>query len=268
MDSLLDALQEGRLIELPENNKEHALQFLAHILEAIPTIPPGIDVVGLVMAREHATSTAIGKGWACPHARVPYEDELHCVVGWSPAGIDYGAPDAVPVSIVAMYLVPDNQRNYYLREISMLAKALKAYGGLEKLGTARELNDVREHLLDLISSTKETVGPDTRARMIQLQTRPAVAAMPGPDLANLVVEPVTIVTGPGLKHIVLAQNRKLVEALDTAAGLVDGIASSGLFQNNGWRIMRRGTVTYQGDRVAYDCLAIATARNKALASGK
>ena len=58
MDSLLDALQEGRLIELPENNKEHALQFLAHILEAIPTIPAGTDIVGLVMARERALTTA------------------------------------------------------------------------------------------------------------------------------------------------------------------------------------------------------------------
>lgn len=114
MDSLLDALQEGRLIELPENNKEHALQFLAHTLEAIPSIPTGADVVGLVMAREHATGTAIGKGWACPHARASYDDDLLCVVGWSPTGIDYGSPDGVPVSIIAMYLVPDNQRNHYL----------------------------------------------------------------------------------------------------------------------------------------------------------
>lgn len=268
MDSLLDALQEGRLIELPENNKEHALQFLAHILEAVPTIPAGTDIVGLVMAREHATGTAIGKGWACPHARTSYDDDLLCVVGWSPTGIDYGSPDGVPVSIVAMYLVPDNQRNHYLKEVSMLAKALKAYNGLDKLRSAKELNEIREHLLDMISATKETAGPDTRARMIQLQARPSVTAVVAvPDLANLVVEPVTIVAGPGIRPIVLAQNRKLVEALDSAAGLVDGIASSGLFQNNGWRIMKRGAVTYQGDRVAYDCLAIATARNS-LASSK
>ena len=51
MDTLLDALQEGRLIELPDNNKDDALQFLAHIIEAIPSLPTGIDVVGLVMAK-------------------------------------------------------------------------------------------------------------------------------------------------------------------------------------------------------------------------
>ena len=261
MDSLLDALQEGRLIELPENNKEDALQFLAHILEAIPTIPTGTDIVGLVMARERATGTAIGRGWACPHARTSYEDDLLCVVGWSPTGIEYGSPDGIPVSIIAMYLVPDNQRNHYLREVSMLAKALKTYNGLDRLRSAKELNEIRAHLLDMISATKETVGPDTRARMIQLQARPGVTAIAVPDLANLVVEPLTIVAGPGIRPIILAQNSKLVEALDSATGLVDGIASSGLFQNNGWRIMKRGTVTYQGDRVAYECLAIATTRS-------
>ena len=171
MDTILDALQEGRLFELPENDKAHALQFLAHIIEAFPETPAGTDVVGLVMKREQATNTAIGKGWACPHARVPFDEDLMCVMGWSPKGIDYGAPDGKPVSLVVMYLVPDNQRNHYLREISMLAKALETYPGLEKLSEAGDLDDVRNYLLDLIDATKETVGPDARAKMIRLQTK-------------------------------------------------------------------------------------------------
>ena len=189
MDTLLDALQEGRLIELPDNNKDHALQFLAHILEAIPSVPIGTDVVGVVMEREHSTSTAIGKGWACPHARVPFDEDLMCVVGWSPTGIDYGSPDAMPVSVIAMHLVPANQRNHYLREISLLVKALIAYPELEKLHLAKDLNDVRNCLLDLISSTKETVGPDARARMIQLQARPSREVLPARDLSNLSLNP-------------------------------------------------------------------------------
>jgi mannitol/fructose-specific phosphotransferase system IIA component (Ntr-type) len=256
MDTLLDALQEGRLIELPDNNKDHALQFLAHILEAIPSVPAGTGIVELVMARESSITTAIGLGWACPHARVAFDEDLMCVVGWSPAGIDYGAPDGVPVSVIAMYLVPVNQRNHYLREISILAKALTAYGPAEKWRSAKELNEVRDDILDLISSAKETVGPDARARMIQLQVRAAVEAVPAPDLSNLLIEPVTLVAAPGVKPVVLAQNPNLVDALDAAPGLVDAIASSGVFQNGGWRVVKRGTTAYQAGRVAYDCLAI------------
>lgn len=259
MDTLLDALQEGRLIELPDNNKEDALQFLAHILEAIPSIPTGTDVVGLAKAKETTTNTALGKGWACLHARVPFEEDLMCVVGWSPAGIHYGAPDGVPVSIIVMYLVPANQRTHYLREVSILARALGAYPEIERLGSIGELNDVRDYLLNLISTTKETAKPDTRARMIQLQARPTVEELAVPDLSALILEPLTMVTGPEMKPILLAQNSGLVEALDGASELVGGISSGGIFLHGGWRVIKRGSVTYHGDRVVYDCLAIKAA---------
>ena len=259
MDSLLDALQEGRLIELPEDyDKEDSLRFLAHILEAIPSLPAGTDVAGRIIAKETSTKTALGKGWACPDARVPFNEDLICVVGWSPVGIEYGTPDGLPVRIIAMYLVPENQRSNYLREVSLLAKALAIYPGLDKLNAAVELNEVREHLLDLISSTKGTVGPDTRARMIQLQARPSTVEPVPYDLANLIVEPVTIITCAGIKPVVLAHDRQLVDALDSSAGLADGI-SQGMFQHGGWRIVKRREASFQADRVLFDCLAIKAA---------
>ena len=256
MDTILDALQEGRLFELPENDKTHALQFLAHIIEAFPETPAKSDVVGLVMKREEATNTAIGKGWACPHARVPYDEDLMCVLGWSPKGIDYGAPDGKPVALVVMYMVPDNQRNHYLREVSMLAKALETYPGLEKFSEAGNLDDVRNYLLDLISTTKGTVGPDARAKMIRLQTKAALETFPFHDLSNLIVESVTLVSGAGIKPIVLTQNAGLAECLDSAGDLIGKIETDGMYQNGGWRVLRRSAITYQGGKVAYDCLAI------------
>jgi mannitol/fructose-specific phosphotransferase system IIA component (Ntr-type) len=256
MDSLLDALQEGRLIELPENNRDNALHLLAHILEAVPSVPAGTDVVGLVMERERATSTALGKGWACPHARVPFEEDLVCALGWSPTGIDYGSSDGMPISVIAMYLVPSNQRNHYLREISLLAKALSAYADQAKLRSARDLNDVRNYLLDLIGSTKDTVGPDARARMIQLQGRQVLQALTAPDLSNLIVEPVTLIAGPGLKPVVLTQSASLGQVLEGAAGMIERLDADGTFQDGGWRVVKRGSLAYQGGRVLYDCLAI------------
>ena len=256
MNTLLEALQEGRLLELPENDKSHALQFLAHIIEAIPSVPAGTDVVGLVMAREASVNTGLGKGWAVPHARVAAQGDLICVVGWSPSGIDYGAPDGIPVSLVVMYLIPDDQRNHYLREVSLLAKALTAYPGNGKLHAATELNHVRDYLLDLISSTQESVGPDARVRMIQLQARAAAETVPVSDLSKLVIEPVILVTAPGLKPVVLTQNAELVGSLDKASGLAEAMASSGIFVNGEWRIVKRSMTVYRGDRITYDCLAI------------
>lgn len=256
MDTLLDALQEGRLFELPENDKTHALQFLAHIIEAFPETPAGTDVVGLVLKREEAANTGLGKGWACPHARVPYEEDLMCVIGWSPTGIEYGAPDGQPVSIIVMHVVPDNQRSHYLREISILAKALTIYPNIDKIHQAKNLDDVRLYLLDMIEATKKEAGPDARARMISLQTKTAAPAFPLPELTNLLVEPVTIVAGPGIKPLVLSQNPILVEQLEAAPDLVEKLETEAVYQNGGWRVLRRSAVVYQRGRVVYDCLAI------------
>lgn len=262
MDTILDALQEGRLFELPENDKADSLQFLAHIIEAFPETTAGTDVVGLVTRREQATNTAIGKGWACPHARVSYEEDLMCVIGWSPKGIDYGAPDDIPVALVVMYMVPDNQRNHYLREVSMLAKALETHPDLEKLRKAQNLDDVRYYLLDLIETTKDTVGPDARAKMIRLQTKETLDKFSFHDLSSLIVEPVTLVAGVGINHIALTQHASLTEWLDSANDLIEKLENDGVYQNSGWRILRRGSVDYHGGRIVYDCLAIRVGQDK------
>lgn len=256
METLLEALQEGRLFELPENDKNHALQFLAHIIEAFPETPAGTDVVGLVLKREETANTGLGKGWACPHARVSYEEDLKCVIGWSPGGIDYQAPDSQPVSIIVMHVVPDNQRSRYLKEISSLAKALSTYPEIGRINEARNLDDVRLYLLDMIENSRKSLSPDARARMITLQTKPLAAAQPLPELSSLMVEPVTVVAGPGLKPVVLVQNPALAEYLENAPDLVDKLEKDGFYQNGGWRVMRRSTAVYQKGRVVYDCLAL------------
>lgn len=262
MDTILDALQEGRLFELPENDKTDSLQFLAHIIEAFPEVPAGTDIVGLVMNREQATNTSLGFGWACPHARVPFEEDLMCVIGWSPSGIDYGAKDQKPVRLVIMYLVPANQLNHYLREISILAKALLAYPETNKLETAKDLNDVRNYILDLISATKETVGPDARARMIRLHTAQALETFTISNLSNIIIEPVTLICGPNFNLVALTQNGSLAEYLESSSNIIEKLESEGYFQNGGWRIIRRSVSNFPGGKASYDCLAIKLAKGQ------
>ncbi|MCE1188191.1 MAG: PTS sugar transporter subunit IIA [Ignavibacteria bacterium] len=257
MISLLDALQEGRLIELPENDKFQSLRLLAHILEAIPSVPSDTDVAGLVLAREQNMITAIGKGFACPHARVGYDEELICAVGWSPNGIEYGAPDGQPVHIVVMYLVPDNQRNQYLKEISLLAKALQNTGNIEPLKKATDLNDVRNFLLDLASASKGIAGFESRARMIQLEVMStAKAAEQQPRFSDVMIEPLTIIAGLNQKSIILTQNPDLVTLFDNSQQLTDSIAAKGVYEQAGWRVISRSSSNYQANRFLYDCIAV------------
>lgn len=256
MDSLLDALQEGRLIELPDNDKHDSLQFLAHIIEAVPSVPNDSDVAGLVLAREENVVTALGRGFACPHARVSYDEDLVASIGWSPTGIDYGAPDGKPVHIIVMYLVPENQRNHYLKEVSLLAKALQNSNNLEELKNAEDLNTVRNYLLDLVSLSKSMAGLETRAKMIKLEAREAVPPAPISQLSDVIIEPLSLVSLPGKKHVTLAQNKELINLLDSSPQLIDSISAKGVFESGGWRIIKRSVSEYLESRMVYECIAI------------
>jgi mannitol/fructose-specific phosphotransferase system IIA component (Ntr-type) len=171
MRSILDALQEGRLVELPEYNKADALEFLALLIEAIPDIGNRSDLVKSVQEREAQFNTDLGNGVAVPHCRVNYDGELQLAIGWSPSGIDYGAKDGKKVNMLFMYYVPDNQRNTYLKEVSGLAKVLTQTNSLDALSHMSDIQEVRDYLLDWIAKSIDAAVPDAKARMIQLDAR-------------------------------------------------------------------------------------------------
>lgn len=92
MKSLLHALNDGRLIELPDNDKTMALEYLAALIEAIPDIHFREEgIAEKVLERETAYNTGIGKGWACPHGRFAGDGDLVCAVGMA---LESTAPDA------------------------------------------------------------------------------------------------------------------------------------------------------------------------------
>ena len=261
MKALLNALQEGRLVELPDNDKTDALEFLAALIEAIPEVQVEDQVTEKIIARETLHNTSIGKGWACPHATTLRDTELLCSIGWSPNGIRYGASDEEPVRLVIMYFVPDPQKNAYLKEISSLAKAIHQTTALQNLQNLKELSEVRHTLLDAISHAIESVGPEARARMIQLEVRHAASqALPpgGNQLSQLVRHfiPVSILVIPGARSIVLAQDQLLVKQLETFEQLSTDLAQHGFCEHQGLSIALRSTEHFSPDRILYDCVAV------------
>jgi PTS system nitrogen regulatory IIA component len=265
MKSVLNALQEGRLIELPDDDKNSALEYLAALIEAVPDIGVEGGITENVMAREQAHNTGIGKGWACPHARTPRDGEVVCSVGWSPTGIDYGSADNQPVHILVMYFIPETQKNAYLKEISFLAKAIQTQTALQDLKSLGDLGEVRHRLLDAMSVALEAAAPDARARMIQLEVKHAEAqgsvvglgsgvGMPT-ELAGAIV-PLSILGIPGSKPVVLCQDPELVTALEAAEQLISNLLQNGRAEHGGIQVLLRSSSNYQPDRVVFDCLAV------------
>ncbi len=259
MKSLLNALQDGRLIELTDSHKNKALEYLATLIEAIPDIGVDGGITEKVQAREQQNNTGIGKGWACPHARSPRDGELVCAIGWSPAGIDYGSPDNLPVHLVVMYFVPDAQKNAYLKEISSLAKAITTRPELQQLQTLGDLGEVRNRLLDAVSAALESMVPESKARMIQLEVKRAEvqAGAAGQLLGqsrNLVA--LSILATPGRPPMVLCQDRELVRLLENAPQLTALLGQAGHAEVQGVELLLRSSSHYQPDRILYDYLAL------------
>jgi mannitol/fructose-specific phosphotransferase system IIA component (Ntr-type) len=263
MKSLLEALKEGRLIELPESDKEDALELLAHLIEAVPDIGSKVDLMKSVMEREAQSNTAIGRGLACPHCRVSAEGELLCAVGWSPTGIDYGAPDGKRVHVLVMYYVPDKERNSYLKEISGLAKAVQAGDTIETIAALPDIQSVREKLLDWVSLAISETAPDAKARMIKLEARQAAAAAAPPPAGTIAADariiPFRLVAwkdGPTESALVLCRDPELGEALEKTGDLAAQLAGSKEFDSGGYRIALLSEALFSRDRKEYDAVAI------------
>jgi mannitol/fructose-specific phosphotransferase system IIA component (Ntr-type) len=257
LKSVLDALEDGRLVELPDNDKKDALQFLATMLEAVPSIPPGTDIVEIVLEHEKTSNTSLGVGWACPHARVDFDGELCCAIGWSPAGIDYGIAGEPLVRLVVMFFVPENQRNVYLKEVSTLARVLKSNPEFQNLESITDLSHVRNTLLDIVHQAMSGDGQSYRARMIQLDALTKGAAVADHyRLEGMQIDALLIVSGPDIEPVILTQNAELSKLSAEDTRLVAAIASGNHYDLQDWQIIRRSTTAYAGERVIYDCLAI------------
>lgn len=257
LKTLLDALEHGRLVELPDNDKSDALQFLATMLEAVPAIPPGTDIVEIVLEHEKSSNTSLGVGWACPHARVNFDGELCCAIGWSPAGIDYGIAGEPLVRLVVMFFVPENQRNTYLKEVSTLARVLRNNPEFQNLESIQNLSEVRNTLLDMAHQAMSDGGKNYRARMIQLDalTKGAVTGEHY-KVEGVQVDALLIVSGPDIKPVILTQNAELSKLATEDARIISALASGNQYELGGWQIIRRSTTAYAGERVIHDCLAI------------
>jgi mannitol/fructose-specific phosphotransferase system IIA component (Ntr-type) len=259
MKSLLKALKEGRLVELPDVGKDAALELLANLIEAVPDIGTRIDLVTSVLEREAEANTGIGRGVACPHCRVNAEGELLCAVGWSPKGIDYGASDGKRVHLLVMYYVPDKERSVYLKEISGLAKAVQAGDSIESISALPDLHFVREKLLDWVALAVSETMPETKARMIKLEARQAAVSAAPPGAGTIAgdarIIPFRLVTWKD-GALVLCADPSLSESLESIGDFASNLSRGREFDAAGYRIAVLSETPYSRGRKEFEAVAI------------
>lgn len=147
--SLSRLIPEGCILtRLRPEPKEALLTRLVAPLVTVGYVAQADAFIRQLLAREALLSTAVGEGIALPHARDPaaLPGRNGLVIGISPAGIDFDAPDGRPVQIIVM--VCADSVPHHLEMMVQVALALREELVLRALRDAREPYDVLATLIE------------------------------------------------------------------------------------------------------------------------
>jgi Kef-type K+ transport system membrane component KefB len=119
---LEDLLEAGRFVpRLEAASRAEAIRALAGPAAAAA----GLDaarVAQAVLARERAMSTGIGHEVAVPHARLDGLKKPVLVLGHSPGGVDFDAPDGAPARLLFLLLTPRDDTAAQLQLMGQIAR--------------------------------------------------------------------------------------------------------------------------------------------------
>ena len=90
---------------LSAERAEDVVRELGVALAKLTQIEPD-RLVQLLQRREQVCSTAVGKELAMPHARTPEASGTMGIIGLSPRGVDFRAPDGLPVRVFVALVSP------------------------------------------------------------------------------------------------------------------------------------------------------------------
>jgi len=92
-------------LDVPLRDVRHALEYIADAIGAAHGLESG-PIFRALSRREQAGSTALGGGFAIPHARIPGIDQPLTMLVRARQAIEFDAPDRAPVNLVLAIVVP------------------------------------------------------------------------------------------------------------------------------------------------------------------
>ena len=92
--------------ELKTCNRDSALAQLVGLAQRAGSVRGPELLLELLAVRERLGSTAVGKGVALPHARSLTVVHPQLLVARARGGVDWQAPDALPVTLILLTLTP------------------------------------------------------------------------------------------------------------------------------------------------------------------
>jgi PTS system nitrogen regulatory IIA component len=137
---------ENILLDLDAGSKKRAFEQAALLFENHNGIARA-TVFDSLFAREKLGSTGLGQGVAIPHGRIKGLKEAHGAFLRLAAPVPFDAPDAKPVSLLFILLVPEQANELHLQILSELAQNFSDRDFRESLLAATDAGAVRDIFL-------------------------------------------------------------------------------------------------------------------------
>ena len=147
--SISDLIQESNLIaHLEAEDRPKAYRKMVEHLVAKGFIAKDLLETSekALRVREEKMTTAMGGGFAIPHATVPKLKQLATLFARCPAGIDCQAMDGKPVKLFFLILVPGDQAQVHLQTLATVAKFFNRRGIKTKILEAKEPAEILQLL--------------------------------------------------------------------------------------------------------------------------
>ncbi|MEL6185891.1 MAG: PTS sugar transporter subunit IIA [Myxococcota bacterium] len=117
------------LPEMSGSTRDEALRELVDHLSANSPVRIGADATyDRLLARERLASTAVGKGIAIPHAKLPQIVRAVACLGRSREGVDFGSQDGSPTHIFLTIVAPEGQAGLHLKALARASRLLMDEG--------------------------------------------------------------------------------------------------------------------------------------------
>lgn len=111
-------------LEEPPADKRAVIEYLLDLAVDAGRVDDREKALEALLAREEETSTGVGKGIGIPHAKTDGVTEPTVVFTRSSDGVEFGAPDGKPATLLFMILVPASGSDEHLKILSSLSRAL------------------------------------------------------------------------------------------------------------------------------------------------
>ncbi|MGB9835858.1 MAG: PTS sugar transporter subunit IIA [Candidatus Saccharicenans sp.] len=138
------------LLGMKAREKQQALEEMVRFLKQNKILANEKEVVEKLNQREALGSTALGDEIAIPHCKVKNVKNPILLVGISPSGVEFSAPDGKPVKVFFLLITSPEDPSLNLQILALIAQLVKKSPRLKEqllqAGSAQEVLDIIKEL--------------------------------------------------------------------------------------------------------------------------